>query len=150
VARRRTRRPFTWTTRRAGVYTVQFGGGSDVRRFVVVRRGGRFHRSRGFARRPAGCGTLRAFSLGLPVFGGTTRRKLAVSYRLGARRTARVSVLRGKRVVRRFKAKSRSAGRIYRTKIRPRGLRAGSYRIRLTLSRKGTKTRRFTLAARRL
>ena len=149
VKRVTRRRAFSWTARAAGVYTVRIRAAGDVRRFVVERRGGRWHRRRAFARRP-GCGTLRAFALGLPVFGGTTRRKLAVSYRLGARRTARVSVVRGKRVVRRYKAHSRRAGRTFRMKIRPRGLRRGTYRVRLRLSRKGTKTRRFTLTAKRL
>ena len=149
VARLTKRRSFTWSARGDGVYSVRIRSGGDVRHFVVERRGGRFHRRRGSARHP-GCGTLRTFALGLPVFGGTTRRKLGVSYRLGVRRTARVTVLRGKRVVRRSRAHSRRAGRTFRMKIRPRGLRSGSYRVRLTLSRKGTKTRRFTLAAKRL
>ena len=117
---------------------------------MVVRRGGKFHRRRGFARRPLGCGVIRATRSGCPVFGGTTRRKLAASYRLGAKRTARIAVLRGKQVVRRYKAHSRRAGKTYKQRIAPRGLRAGNYKVRLTLSRRGTKTRRFTLAAQRL
>jgi hypothetical protein len=145
------KRSFTWKARGAGdgIYSVRVRSGGDVRRFVVARRGGRFHRRRGSARRP-GCGTLRAYALGLPVFGGTQRKRLAVSYRLGSARTARVTVLRGKRVVRRTRARSRRAGRTYRVRIAPRGLRPGTYRIRLTLSRRGTRTRRFTLAAQRL
>ena len=150
VARRTTRRPFTWTTRRAGVYTVQFGRRSDVRRFAVERRGGRFHRRPRFARQRSSCSLVRAFSLGLPVFGGRTRRKLAVAYRLGARRTVRMTVLRGKRVVRRYKTRSRRAGRTYRAKVRPRGLRRGTYTVRLRLSRTGTRTRRVVLRATRL
>jgi hypothetical protein len=149
VARFVRRKSFTWTTRRAGVYTVRLRSGGDVRRFVVARRGGGFHRRRGFARRP-GCGTLRTFTLGRPVFGGTTRRKLAVSYRLGAKRTARVRVLRGKRVVRRYKAHARRAGKTYKQRIAPRGLRQGTYKVRLTLTRRGRKTLRFTLGAQRL
>jgi hypothetical protein len=93
---------------------------------------------------------VRSVKLGLPVFGGTRGRKLALSYRLGSARTARVTVLRGKRVVRRFKAHSRRAGRTYRQRIAPRRLKRGTYRVRLTLTRRGTKTRRFTLAAQRL
>ena len=93
---------------------------------------------------------LRTFKLGLPVFGGTRARRLGVSYRLGSARTARVTVLRGRRVVRRFKARSRRAGRTYRVSIAPRGLPRATYRVRLTLTRRGTKPRRFTLAARRL
>jgi hypothetical protein len=150
VARRTTRKAFTFGAKRAGIYTVQFGGGQDVRRFVVVRRGGKFHRRRGFARRPLGCGLIRSYSLGRPVFGGTTRRKLTVSYRLGAKRTARIAVLRGRKVVRRSKAHSRRAGKTYKQRIAPRGLRRGTYKLRLTLSKRGTKTRRFTLAAQRL
>jgi pimeloyl-ACP methyl ester carboxylesterase len=146
VARRVTKRSFTWTARRPGVYTVRLRSGGDIRRFVVVRRGGRFHRRRGFARRP-GCGTLRSYALSLPVFGGTTGKRLKVSYRLGAKRTARVTLLRGKRVVRRFKARTGT----HRTlRIAPRGLRPGLYKVRLTLTRRGATTRRFTLASQRL
>jgi hypothetical protein len=149
VARRTTPRSFSWSTRKAGVYTVRLRGGGDARRFVVVRRGGRFHRRKGYARHP-GCGVLRTFALNLPVFGGTTRRRLTASFRLGARRTARVTVLRGKRIVRRYRARSRRAGTTFRQRIAPRGLRRGTYTVRLTLGRRGTKTRRFTLVAQRL
>ena len=116
---------------------------------MLARRGGRFHRRPAAARR-AGCGLVRSFKLGLPVFGGTRRKKLAVSYRLGSARTARVTVLRGKRVVRRSRARSRRAGRTYRLRIAPRRLKRATYRVRLTLTRRGTKTRHYTLAAKRL
>ena len=102
---------------------MRLRSGGDVRQFVLARRGGRFHRRPASTRR-ARCGTLRSFRLGLPVFGGTRRRKLAVSYRLGSARTARVTVLRGKRVVRRLKARSRRAGRTYRVKSRRAGCAA--------------------------
>ena len=101
VARLVKRRSFTWTTR-ARRASTRCGCAAAVTRGASwsVRRGGRFHRRGAFARRP-GCGTLRTFALGLPVFGGTRGRPLAVAYRLGAKRTARITVLRGKRVVRR-------------------------------------------------
>ena len=144
-------RSFTWKARRAGkgIYTVRLRSGGDVRQFVLERRGGRFHRRPASARRPR-CGTLRSYRLGLPVFGGTRRRMLAATYRLGRARTARVTVLRGKRVVRRSKARARRAGRTYRVKIAPRRLRRGTYRVRLTLTRRGAKTQRFTLSSKRL
>jgi hypothetical protein len=145
------KRSFTWKARGAGqgIYTVRLRSGGDVRQFVLARRGGRFHRRPAAAKRP-GCGIVRSFKLGLPVFGGTRGKKLALSYRLGSARTVRVTVLRGKRVVRRFKAHSRRPGRTYRQRIAPRGLRRGTYRVRLTLTRRGAKTRRVTLAAQRL
>jgi C-terminal binding-module, SLH-like, of glucodextranase len=147
----RRKRSFTWKARHAGagIYTVRVSSGGDVRQFVLARRGGRFRRRPASARRP-GCGTLRSFKLGLPVFGGTRRRKLAVSYRLGARRTVRVTVLRGKKTVRRYKARARRAGRTYKLSIKPRKLKRGTDRVRLTLTRRGSKTRRFTLSAKRL
>jgi hypothetical protein len=147
----RRKRSFTWKGRHAGagIYTVRLRSGGDTRQFVLSRSGGRFHRRRASVRRP-GCGTLRSFKLGLPVFGGTRSRKLAVSYRLGARRTVRVSVLRGKKTVRRYKARARRAGHTYKLSIRPRKLKRGTDRVRLTLTRRGTKTRRFTLTAKRL
>ncbi|MEO8687950.1 MAG: glucodextranase DOMON-like domain-containing protein [Solirubrobacteraceae bacterium] len=143
-------RSFTWKARRAGrgIYTVRLRSGSDVREVVLSRRGGRFHRRPASSRRR--CGTLRSFALGLPVFGGTRGKRLAVSYRLGSARTARVTVLRGTHVVKRFKARSRRAGRTYRLKLVPRKLKRATYRVRLTLTRRGTKPRRVTLAARRL
>jgi hypothetical protein len=128
---------------------VRLRSGGDVRRFVLERRGGRFHRRRGYTRRP-GCGLVRSFALSRPVFGGSGRRALVARYRLGSARTARVTVLRGKKVVRRYKAHRRRARRAYRQRIAARGLRPGTYRVRLTLSRRGTKTRRFTLGAKRL
>jgi hypothetical protein len=128
---------------------VRLRSGADVRQFVLARRGGRFHRRPASARRP-GCGTLRAFKLGLPVFGGTRGRKLAVSYKLASARTARVTVLRGKKTVRRYKARSRRAGRTYRVSIKPRKLKRATYRVRLTLTRRGARTQRFTLSSKRL
>jgi hypothetical protein len=144
------KRSFTWNARTAGrgIYTVRLRSGGDVRQFVLSRHGGRFHRRPAATRRR--CGTLRSFLLGLPVFGGTRGKKLAVSYRLGSARTVRVDVLRGTRVVKRFKARSRRAGRTYRVKVAPRRLTRATYRVRLTLTRRGTKPQRVTLAARRL
>jgi hypothetical protein len=73
------------------------------------------HPERGFARRPLGCGLIRSYSLGLPVFGGTTRRRLTASYRLGAKRTIRITVLRGKTVVRRSRRTPGARGRCTRS-----------------------------------
>ena len=119
VARRT--RPFTWRTDRAGVYVVRFTIGDD-RRVIVLARGadGRFH-VRPPHRRRASCGLVRSFGLRRPVFG----RTLAGSYRLSAPAQVTLTVLRGRKVVKRFAADRRS----FRFALR--GLPRGSYRVRL-------------------
>jgi hypothetical protein len=136
-----------------GVYFVRFSlirGGErvDVQRIVLQRRGGRFHRLPGHHRRAA-CGIVRQFKLERPVFGGTRGTPLRIAYRLS--RAARVGlvVLRGKRVVRRFRTRAQAAGRTYRLTLRARGLRRGRYAVRLTAV-SGSRRVVATLHARRL
>ncbi len=119
-----------------GDYFVRFtmgrgGGRYDVRR-LVLRRGanGRFVRRPGHYRR-ATCSVLRKFKLERPVFGGRQRRPLRASYRLTSRARVTVTVLRGRRVVRRFGPAERRAWRTYRLALSARGLPAGDYRVRL-------------------
>jgi hypothetical protein len=150
-------RSFTWRARGRrigdGVYTVRLrirvGGRTDVRRHVVERRRGRFRARGGFERRRT-CAALPFFRAPLPVFGGTNRRALSLSYRLNTARRVRVTVLRGGRTVRRFKPRARRAGRTYRLRIPARRLRRGSYRVRLTHSRPRTRTQRYTINVQRL
>lgn len=84
-----------------GYYFVRFRssngeGKTAVSRIAVRRSGGRFMKLRAFDRRP-GCGRLRAFRLSRPVFGGTTRRSLGVSFRLASTGNVRVDLLRAAR-----------------------------------------------------
>jgi len=139
-ARRRAPGPTSSTRRRSR-------RGSS--RFVVERRRGRF-RNRPASEQRAGCGTLRRLTLGLPVFGGRGARSLAVAYRLAARARASITLLRGRRVVRRHRGATRSAGRTYRLRISPRRLRRATYHVRLTVTPPGGRPQRYTVAAKRL
>jgi len=149
---------FTWNGRGTrvgdGVYSVRMkiptgGRGTDVRRIVLERVRGRF-RARPAAYRRASCGALTSFKLDLPVFGGSKRRSLGVSYRLGSAARVRLTVLRGNRVVRRYLTRSRLAGRTYRQSVLSRKLRRGTYRVRVVVTRPGAATTTSTLSAKRL
>ena len=142
VARFTRSQPFTWSGRglRAatgdGYYYVRVrirapGGRIDERRIALRRVGGRF-RARGTLDRGVSCGLLSAFKLDRTVFGGRNRRSLSVSFRLSTRARVGVEVLRGGRVVRRFKARTRPAGSLQRLRVSSAALRRGDHVIRLT------------------
>ena len=76
-------------------------------------------------------------------------RALGVSYRLAAKSQVSIAVLRGKKVVRRYKTRTRSAGRTYKTKISGRRLPRGELRIVLTAKGANTSSS-VPLAVRRL
>ena len=124
-------------------------GRTDNRRIPFERRHGRFHRRPAFFR-GAGCGEVTYFKLGLPAFGGSSGRPLAITYRLRDSARVSLSVLRGKRVVRRFKARTVRQGRPHRHLLRARGLPRGNYRVLLRAVEGGGKTARVRLSARRL
>jgi hypothetical protein len=158
VARFRARSgSFTWRARGLadGWYVAKLdmalpGGGHDVRRIALRRARGRFARRPAFARTPR-CSLLRSFALGRPVFGGSTRRSLRVAYRLArGGGTVRVTVLRGRRAVRRLKARRRRGDRTYRLTFPARSLtRRGDYRVRIAVSA-GSARERATLVSHRL
>jgi Type I phosphodiesterase / nucleotide pyrophosphatase len=150
-------RSFTWNGRSSladGIYYARLrvrstGGVTDTRRIALTLRDGRF-RSRAAFSLAESCGTVAAFSLGRPVFGGRGDRALSVSYRLGADASVRVELLRGARVVRRIGTlENRRAGATTRVRIPSAGLRAGEYRVRLRVTRAG-RTTSTTLGARKL
>ena len=129
--------PFTWRGRRGsdGVYFVRFSmrdarGRADERRIALVRRRGRFAPRRPHYRRTS-CATLTSFKLERPVFGGRGNRPLRIAFRLARAGRVSVEVLRGRRVVRRFRTTTRGAGVTHRLRVRPERLRRGSYRVRL-------------------
>jgi hypothetical protein len=137
--------PFNWNgkpnralrTIRDGYYEVRFqvpagGGNFDTRLVGLVRSHGRFRAGPNFAARDS-CGLLRSFRLTRPDFGGSNRRPLVVNYRLGSNAKVSIDVLRGRRVVARYRAKTRRAGRIYRVSIAPSGglVNRGRYSVRL-------------------
>ncbi|MEA2312455.1 MAG: hypothetical protein QOE28_2423, partial [Solirubrobacteraceae bacterium] len=150
-------RSFTWSGAgaRAGYYTVRLrmklsSGAVDERDVVLERRGGRFARRSASVRRPT-CGSLRAFSLASPVFGGRNARRLRARYRLGRTAKVRVDLVRLGKVVRRVaKARTVAAGKTIRVSVRPAGLARATYGVRLTITAAGRRTTRSTLHARRL
>ena len=150
---RRRSRSFTWRRSLApGIYVARFRmhrGGRlfDIRRVVFERtRSGRI-RSLPEHHRRESCQLVRQFKLERPAFGGTRRIPLRVSYRLARPADVTVTVMRGRRTVRRFVDRDRRAGRTYRHSLR--GLRRGEYRVRIRAS-SGDEQVSATLAARGL
>ncbi|HEV2812904.1 MAG TPA: hypothetical protein VGW10_06585, partial [Solirubrobacteraceae bacterium] len=115
---------------------------------TLQRSKGRFRIVRPHYRRST-CGVLRTFKLSSPAFGGRNRKRLGVAYRLGAEARVSVVVRRGKKVIRRVRARTRSAAVIHRLSLRPRGLRRGTYRVTVTVVAAG-RTTRSTLYSRKL
>jgi len=162
VARFRSRaRGLVWNGRatvpgrrvRDGVLFVRFrirtaSGRLDTRRPVLVRRGGRFRAGPDFYGR-ASCGTLPSAKLSFPVFGGRSRAPLGLAYRLNRAALVSVTVLRGRRVVRRISARPRLPYRAYRMRVPSARLRPGLYTFRIE-ARAGQRLVRRTLRARRL
>jgi hypothetical protein len=130
-----------------GFYFVRYRVGGDVRRVTLQRRGGRFVRRAQF-HRARSCRVLRLFKLSKPVFGGSNRRALGIAYRLTEARSVQVQVLRGRRVVKRFGARSVGAGQLVRLRLSPGRLRPGEYRVRLRVL--GERPLTATLVSRRL
>jgi hypothetical protein len=124
------------------------GKRSETRRLVLVRRDGRFHRRPDFYRR-ATCDLLPSYKLERAAFGGVQLTPLRIAFRVGARARARVTVVRGKKVVKRFKAHRYRAHRTHRLKLRSAKLRRGDYKVRITVGR-GKGRVRATLVSRRL
>jgi beta-glucosidase len=120
----------------------------DTRRIALRRARGRFFVRPAFQRRDS-CGLVRAYRLSGPAFGGRGRRPLGVAYRLASRARVSLAVYRGKRVVKRFRARTRRGGHVYRVRMKSARLRRGDYRVRL-VARSGRQRVRSTLLARRL
>jgi hypothetical protein len=124
--------------------------GTDIRRFVLGRSGGRFRRLRETARHPTCAGVIRYFALGRPVFGGPHARSLAIVLQAGRPGThVTIVARRGSRVVRRFRA-TLAAGGILQRRLRASRVRShGVVRVTAT-AKSGTATRRKTRTTRRL
>jgi hypothetical protein len=94
---------------------------------VGLRRSrGRFRRVGAFRTR-AGCGVIRSASLARPVFGGAAAKPLDTWLRLNVPGRVTVTIRHSGRVVRRFAARDRVAGRTFRLRARPRA--RGVYRV---------------------
>jgi murein tripeptide amidase MpaA len=129
-------------------FSIQTPDGVDVRRLTLRRSRGRFVRRPDFYRR-ATCDRLPSFKVERPVFGGRTNRALNISFRLDQTARVRLQVVRGTRVVARFGPSTRRAGVTHRLRVDPKRLRAGEYRIRITVEG-GARPLTATLVARRL
>ncbi len=148
----------TWNGRGArgdGLYFARYrmktrnGKGTEVRRVTLLRRNGRFSRRPDFYRR-ATCDLLPSYKLERAAFGGSTRTPLRIAYRVATRARAQVTVLRGKKVVKRYKARTVAAKRTHRLKLPARKLaKRGDYRVRIVVGR-GAGRVTSTLVSRKL
>ena len=113
------------------------------RRVLVLARGadGRVSVRPPHVRR-ASCDLVRSFRLRRPVFG----RTLAGSYRLATPARATVTVMHGRKVVRRFTTAER---RTFRFALPAQGLPRGNYTVRL-VARSGDDQASVVVGARRL
>ena len=152
---------FTWNGRDkrgrkvpSGFYFARFrveapNGQADTVRVTLGRSKGRFSPRRAFYRRDS-CGTLKAFKLSRPVFGGAGVRSLGISYRLNQAARVEITVTnRRERTIRRYAASDVAAGVTKRLTLSPRGLARGDYRVKLSVTRNG-QTTTSTLTANRL
>jgi Subtilase family/Bacterial Ig domain len=135
-----------------GYYLVRFrmrrsNGDTSYRRVALRRSRGRFSLRPPFYQDDS-CGLVRAFKLSGPAFGGRTRRALGISYMLNQPATVRVDVLRGRRVVRTWRARRRRAGVMFRHRLGAVRRRRGDHRVVLTAVRGGVLTRAVLVARR--
>jgi hypothetical protein len=136
-----------------GYYFARFrmrtaSGRRETRRVTLRRSNGRFARRPDFYRRTT-CDLLPSYKLERPVFGGSGGTPLRIAYQVRTRARAQVTVLRGKKAVKRFKARTVRANRTHRLRVPARSLRRGDYRVRITVGR-GAGRVRATLVSRRL
>jgi hypothetical protein len=147
----------TWKGRGArgdGLYFARFrmrtrnGKGTETRRITLLRRNGRFSRRPDFYRRAA-CDLLPSYKLERAAFGGPKRTPLRIAYRVATTARAQVSVLRGKKTIKRFKARTAAPKRTHRLRLASRKLARGDYKVRITVGR-GAGRVVSTLVSRRL
>jgi hypothetical protein len=105
-------------------------GRADERRVTLVRSQGRFRLRPEFYRRTS-CGSLTAFKLERPAFGGRGARALGIAYRLARAGRVTVEVRRGGRLVRRYAAATRAARTTHRLRLAAGRLPRGTYEVRL-------------------
>ena len=138
---------------RDGYYFARFrvaqaDGRTDVRRVTLRRVNGRFRIAKPFYGRVR-CALFASAKLRSPVFGGRRRSPLRIAFRMRDQARVGVTVLRGKKPVRRFKRRTLRGEVTYRLRLPARKARRGKYRIRI-VGRRGTQTERVLLHARRL
>ena len=127
---------------RNGTYHVRFttrtaNGGRDVRRAALLRRRGRFFPRPAFYRRVP-CGLVETFKLTRPVFGGRTKKRLGISFRLNQTADVAISIRQGGRQVSAFEERSYPAGRTIRLRLAARHVpRRGNVRVVMKATRPG-------------
>jgi len=147
----------TWNGRGArgdGLYFARYrmktrnGKGNETRRITLLRRNGRFTRRPDFYRR-ATCDLLPSYKLERAAFGGTSRTPLRIAYRVATTARVQVTVLRGKKAVKRFKARTAAPKRTHRLRLASGKLARGDHKVRITVGR-GAGRVVSTLVSRRL
>ncbi|HEX8084019.1 MAG TPA: M28 family peptidase [Solirubrobacteraceae bacterium] len=151
-------RSFTWKGKsrrklRRGTYFVRFTTGTqtegiETRRVTLSRGKRRFKVVKPHYRRNT-CGLLQMFKLSSPAFGGSNRRKLGIAFRMASEARVSIVIRRGKKVVKRFKARNYAGAVVHRRSIKPKGLKRGVYKVTATVSAAG-RTTRSSLYSRRL
>jgi hypothetical protein len=136
-----------------GYYLVRYraplpGGGFDVRRVALRRSGGRFFTRPAFDRRES-CGLLLSYKLERPVFGGPRNGSIGISYRVASPATVRVTVLRGRRVVRRYAPRFIENEELNRLRFDSERRPRGDYRVQIEVTSGGRRAV-ATLTARRV
>jgi hypothetical protein len=136
-----------------GFYFVRFSmrdarNHLDVRRFTLTRTRGRYALRPTFYRRDT-CGAVRSYKLGRAVFGGRRNGSLEIAYQISGLSRVGVTVTRGRKVVKRFRALLRRPGVTYRLRFASKRMRRGDYRVRISATRLG-RTARSSLTSRRL
>ena len=120
-------------------------GGTDTRRVALLRKKGKWRVRPVFYRRTP-CALAETFKLYQPVFGGTRKRALGISFRLNQQADVRIVVRQRGRVVARIPKRSYVAGRAIRLRVAARRIpRRGTVRVVMHATRAGRSvTQRLT------
>lgn len=130
-----------------GVRVTDDRGGADYASKAVTVTG---PPTPGPAKPTARPALVQRFALARPVFGGTRNRSLRISFRLSEAANVEITLLRGNRRVRRLSRADRTANRTFGLSLRSRGMRRGTYTIRLSARTRDGRTQTARLQARNL
>jgi hypothetical protein len=112
-------------------------GGRDTRRVALLRKRGEWRVRRPFYRRTP-CALAETFKLFQPVFGGTRKRALGISFRLNQQADVEIEVRQRGRIVARVPKRSYVAGRAIRLRVSARRIpRRGTVRVIMRATRPG-------------
>jgi hypothetical protein len=151
------RRSFSWRGGARiprGYYVAEFttrapNGSVDRRRVALRRVARRFLPLRTFDRSSA-CGFIQRAGLTQPVFGGRTGARATLRFRLREAASVDVEIRRGRRVVRRIRARNFRAGRTHSLNVSlPRAARRGEYTFTVR-ARAAGRTSSATVVGRKL